>query len=78
MAIEVFRHGSRYFVRKSAATRAICWEIKDGRWINAPETLPEESVPIPFADLPGDLREEMLAFLARAEALGNQVWSRDN
>ncbi len=79
MGIEVFRNGDRYFVRKSAATaKAICWKMKDGRWVNEPEPLPAESVPVPFAELPGELREEMLAFLARAEALGNQVWSKSN
>ncbi len=78
MGIEVFRHGDRYFVRKSATTKAICWEIQDGRWVNGPEPLPAESAPVAFAALPGDLREEMLAFVARAEALGNQVWSRSN
>ena len=78
MGIEVFRHGHLYFVRKSARTIAICWEMKDGRWVNEPASLPAESVAVPFADLPGDLREELLAFVARAEALGNQVWSRSN
>ena len=78
MGIEVFRHGEQFFVRKSATTKAICWEMKDGRWVNGPQPVPAESAPVPFADLPGELREEVLAFVARAEALGNQVWSRSN
>jgi hypothetical protein len=78
MGIEVFRHGERFFVRKSTATKAISWVMKEGRWVNEPAALPEESASVSFAELPGDLREEMLAFVARAEALGDQVWSRSN
>ena len=78
MGIEVFQHGERFFVRKSATTKAISWEMKAGRWVNEPAALPEASASVPFAELPEDLREEMLAFVARAEALGSQVWSRSN
>ena len=78
MAFEILRAGVQFFVRRSATTGAICWQYKEERWVGEPATIPPGAVAVALDELPPDLREELLAFVARAEALGNQVWSRDN
>ena len=78
MAIEVFGLGAAYYIRKRATQRVVKWFQDGERWNSESTSLPANSTLLAFDELPADLREEILAFVARAEALGNQVWSSGN
>lgn len=78
MAIEVFGLDAAYYIRKGATQRVVRWFQDGERWASESTSLPANSTPAAFDELPADLCEEILAFVARAEALGDQVWSSGN
>jgi len=75
MRIELYE-GTKgeYYACFPGAQGALLWRWEEDRWTSTAVDLPEGSEPVALAELPPDLREELLAFAARAEALGNQLW----
>jgi len=67
-----------FYIRPPGSSGALRWFCREGRWLNAREKLPEGARKVEFSELPDALREEILAFAARAETMGNQVWSEGN
>ena len=48
----------------------MAWYREQDRWASKPEALPAGAESITVVELPDDLREELLAFVARAEVMG--------
>ena len=67
-----------FFLRPPGAAAALHWVSRERCWSSEPASLPDGVLPIEFGQLPESLQEEMLAFLARSEALGNQYWGAQN
>lgn len=79
MKIEIFAgEGGEFYIRPPGSSGALRWFCSEGSWFNAREQLPDGARKAEFGELPEALREEILAFAARAETMGNQVWSGDN
>lgn len=78
MKIEIFTEGEAFFIRLPGGAGALRWFCQDGRWLNERARVPGGSRPVEMGDLPGELLEEVLAFIARAEVMGNQIWSSQN
>lgn len=76
--LEIYDAGGDYYLRLAGSTGALRWSCRDGDWRAAPEKLPAGLQRVELPDLPPPLREEILAFAARAEAIGNQTWSAQN
>lgn len=78
MNIEIFAGEGDFYIRLPGGSMALRWFCEAGNWINAKEKPPDRAQRVEFGDLPGELREEILAFVARAEAMGNQIWDSQN
>ena len=78
MKVEIFAAGEEFFIRLPGGAGALRWFCRDGRWLNERGGVPDEARAVEIGDLPGDLLEEVLAFITRAEAMGNQIWSSQN
>ncbi len=78
MALEIYREGEVYYVSQGQGGVALRWYRDGEHWSCAKEKLPSTVERVEVGDLPGDLQEELLAFLARAETMGNQIWSSPN
>lgn len=78
MQIDIYRDGENYYVCQGQGTVALRW-FRDGEhWTCVKEKLPPGLEQADVGELPGDLQEELLAFLTRAEMMGNQIWSSPN
>jgi len=79
MKIEIFAgEEEAFYIRLPGSSGALRWFCREGSWFNAREQLPKGVRKAEFTELPEALREEILAFAARAETMGNQVWSEGN
>lgn len=78
MQIEIFSDGGDFCVRLPGSPMVVRWFRRAGTWMNVREKLSGQARKVEFGDLPDDLREEILAFVARAEAMGNQIWKSQN
>ena len=78
MQVEIYRGEEDYFVCRGSSVVALRWYRDGEHWACAKETLPSGVEKVEVEDLPGDLQEELLAFMARAEMMGNQIWSSQN
>lgn len=70
MSARVYRHGQDVYLTGAGATPCLCWRRAGDQWLSCPAKLPDGAQPTAIADLPGDLQEELLAFAARADAMG--------
>ena len=70
MALRVYRHESDIFLTGAGATGCLRWHRGDDGWRCTPAALPEGAETIGPDAVPEDLREELLAFATRAEAMG--------
>ena len=73
MAARVYRHRHRFYLTGAGATTCVGWDLQGDAWVSSPQTLPEGAEKVDFHDLPEELREELLAFAARAEVMGAAV-----
>ena len=73
MAAHVYRHGHRFYLTGAGVTTCVGWRRQGEAWVSSPEGLPEGAEKVAFHDLPEELREELLAFAARAEVMGAAV-----
>jgi len=79
MKIEIFAgEEEEFYIRMPGSAGALRWFCCEGSWLNAREKLPKGARKAEFFELPETLREEILAFAARAEVMGNQAWSAEN
>lgn len=75
MKVELLADDADYYVRLAGSGGALRWYRHDDGWASCSASVPPGLRVVDFDALPADLREEVLAFLARAEALGNRAWS---
>ena len=78
MKIELFAAEEDFFIRLPGGAGALRWFCRQGRWLNERASVPAGARLAKIDDLPGDLLEEVLAFITRAEAMGNQIWGSQN
>ncbi len=79
MKIEIFAgEGGEFYIRPPGSSGALRWFCSEGSWFNAREQLPDGARKAEFGELPEALREEILAFAARAETMGNQGGGGEN
>ena len=67
-----------FFLRLPGSAGTLRWIFQGSCWTSEPAKLPDGAFPVQFGHLPGALQEEMLAWVARAEALGHRYWSEQN
>ena len=77
MDLEIYTDGTEYYVRSSALPAVLRWHREEGRWACRKEEVTVAVQKTDFGELPGDLQEEILAFMTRSEAMGNQIWGAD-
>lgn len=73
MAARVYRHGDRFYLTGAGAITCVGWRRQGQEWVSSPESLPDGAQKAAFESLPEELREELLAFAARAEVMGAAV-----
>jgi hypothetical protein len=78
MEIEIFTGADGFFVRLPGKPVVLRWFRQGEGWGSAREELPAQVRKIGFGELPVELQEEILAFAARAEAIGGPVWGSPN
>lgn len=78
MNIEIFAGEGDFYIRLPGSPMALHWFCEEGNWVNAKEKLPDSAQRAEFGQLPDELREEILAFMARAAAMGNHIWEAQN
>ena len=78
MRIEIFSDGESFYVRPPGSPAAVRWFRRDEGWASVREKPPGRAREVEFAELPDDLKEEILAFVARAEAMGSPIWKSQN
>ncbi|MEW6752857.1 MAG: hypothetical protein AB1505_18040 [Candidatus Latescibacterota bacterium] len=75
MRVEVFASAGEYYIRLPGGSGALRWHWQGDHWTSCRARVPADASATELDVLPSDLREEVLAFLARSEALGNRAWS---
>lgn len=79
MQIEIFRASEcEYYVRLPGTSGSLRWLREGDNWSASRADMPDAAQPMSLDQLPPPLQEELLAFAARAEAMGNQLWSERN
>ncbi len=78
MAATLSRHEETYYLIGVASIPDLAWRREQDRWLSRAEKPPAEAETITVQELPDDLREELLAFVARAEAMGINRWDSGN
>ncbi|MFA6111115.1 MAG: hypothetical protein WDA75_20350 [Candidatus Latescibacterota bacterium] len=63
-----------FYIRPRNASAAVRWTREDNSWVSARAIVPSGSRTVDLAAVPADLREEILAFVARAEVVGEALW----
>ena len=69
---ELYTDGTAYFTRPSGGT-LMCWQRTEEGWSCERVDEAQSLSPATFDQVPADLREELLAFAARASAIGGQA-----
>jgi len=78
MNIEIFAGEGDFYIRLLGSPGVVRWFREEESWGQVKAPLPDGARKVAFGELPNELREEVLAFVARAEAMGNQIWSSQN
>lgn len=79
MEIEIFAgEEADFFTRFPGRPEVLRWFRQEGNWLNVRERLPAGARPVAFGALPAELQEEILALVARLEAVGGLLWSSPN
>ena len=78
MHFEIYGDGEDFYIRPPSNPTALCWFYLEGSWSCERAGFPELAQKVEFGELPGDLQEEILAFAARSEVMGAQVWGMSN
>lgn len=70
MAVRVYEDNGAVYLTGAGQTPCLRWQRQEGRWLSEPVPLPDSATDLAIADIPDDLREELLAFVVRADAMG--------
>ena len=73
MAVDILTDGEAYYLRQRGGSAAVRWRRGDAGWEAERTSPPPTARPAAFEQVPADLREELLAFMARATSVGD-VW----
>ncbi len=73
MNLEIYADDTGYFIRLPSQSLGLHWHRQGDRWVSGPKPIPSRCSRVDFSDLPADLREEVLASAARADALDNRM-----
>jgi hypothetical protein len=63
-----------FYIRPRHALAAVRWTREEGSWVSSRGIVPDGSRAVDLTAVPADLREEILAFVARAEVVGEALW----
>ena len=77
MSAALFTDAGAYFARLGGGT-VLCWQPEASGWTKERVELPAGAKQIGFEALPEPLREEVLAVLARAEAVRGPMGGSNN
>lgn len=78
MSVSLSQHGGAYYVSGVGTLPDLCWYRDGDQWLSRPEARPSGAESVEATQLPHDLREELLAFIARAEVMGPSRWDSGN
>lgn len=70
MSIRVYQQDTDVFLTGAGAVPCMRWRRSEGVWHSEPTDLPPTVQSISVEQIPDDLREELLAFVVRADAMG--------
>ena len=70
MTVKVFQAGDDVYLTGAGQTPCLRWYRDGERWRSEPAQLPDGAVDTQPDGVPDDLREELLAFIVRANAVG--------
>ena len=70
MSVRIYQHGGDISLTGAGTTPCLRWSEEQGRWRSQPAELPEQAERLTPENVPDDLREELLAFVTRADAMG--------
>ena len=73
MDLEIHADDTGFFIRLPSRSQVLYWHRQGDRWVSGPKPLPARCSRVDFSDLPTDLREEVLASAARADAMDNRL-----
>ena len=74
MNLEIYTDGTDYYIRPSGSPATLRWYRQGEHWACARGEMPTGARTVDFGGLPGDLQEEIMAFVARSEVMGSQIW----
>ncbi len=77
MRLEIYIGGDSYYV-KGPDNIALKWTLEGERWLVSKEALPPNAIKVKANEVPDGLKEELMAFAARAATMGSQIWSMAN
>ena len=81
MGVTIYTDGISYYTEVEAPGSAAClhWMREgEGQWSAKEAQRPAGFRETRFADIPAELQEELLAFAARAKAIGTSSWDFRN
>ena len=70
MSIRIYRCDGDIYLTRVGTLPCLRWYLHDERWRSQVAPLPAQVDRVTPEQIPDDLREELLAFVARAEAMG--------
>lgn len=78
MSVRVYQQGDDVYLTGAGAVPCLRWHREEGHWRSEPVDLPKAAQTISVEQIPDDLREELLAFVVRADAMGAATQSSGN
>jgi len=70
MSIRIYQLDGDIYLTGAGATPCLRWYRQDEHWCSEPAQLPPQVDNVSPEQIPADLREELLAFVVRADAMG--------
>ncbi len=66
----LYEYAGDIYLTGAGATPCLRWHCDDDSWLSEPAKLPASASTITAEEVPDSLREELLAFVVRADAMG--------
>ena len=73
MAVDILTDGEGYYLRQRGGDAAVRWLPGADGWEAERAAAPAQARLVSLGEVPAELREELLAFMARAASVGD-VW----
>jgi|TARA_B100001964_G_C14172280_1_gene572067 hypothetical protein len=70
VAVRLYQIAENFYLIGAGTTPCLRWYRDAGRWMSEPTQLPQPAASVALDEVPDDLREELLAFVVRADAMG--------